>query len=122
MKLRFRTTSAFCCVLKKTPHPGWEFIAKIPRPSIKNQTSPQTLWLHVFCRLMENKRAHLGREHRNSEAEGEDLGKLLLCAGEGLFISAVIFFMSSLTKNGIDHSHHDVHWGRYVGAECNIFI
>lgn len=30
--------------------------------------------------------------------------------------------MSSLTKNGIDHRHHDVHWGRYVGAECNIFI
>lgn len=30
--------------------------------------------------------------------------------------------MSSLTKNGIDHSHQDVHWGRYVGAERNIFI
>lgn len=38
------------------------------------------------------------------------------------FIYLLGFFLSSLTKNGIDHSHHDVQRGRYVGAECSIFI
>lgn len=67
----------------------------------------------------ENKRTRLGREHTHSETEGEDkesFNCVLKVESVYLFI-----FMSSLTKNGIDHSHRDVQRGRYVGAECNIW-
>lgn len=33
-----------------------------------------------------------------------------------------VYMGTSLTKYRIDHSHHYIQWGRYVGVECNVFI
>lgn len=76
----------------------------------------------MFCKLMSaaqgEQRDPFGQ--RNSETEGEDEERVLKV--ESVYSFIYLFFMSSLTKNGIDHSHHDVQWGRYVGTECIIFI
>lgn len=67
----------------------------------------------------QNKRTRLGREHTHTQRRREKI-KSFNCVPkvESVYL---FLFMSSLTKNGIDHSHHDVQRGRYVGAECNIW-
>lgn len=98
-----------------------------PQLKIKPRFPPQTLCslLPVFCRLMsaaQGEQTHpFGQRKHKLRDEREKMKKALtVCRKWRMFI--YLFIMSSLTKNGIDHSHRDVQRGRYVGAECSIFI